>query len=157
MHITIRQAIFSDFEQIGKVFSEENRFHVILLPEIFQIATPIMTHEWFDEILENADKNLLVAEHKQEIIGVILVTIENNPDDAIYKLRRYGYIDEIIVSENYRRQGVGKLLMKEAYAWALEKGVLEIELHVWETNNSAISFYEKLGYTTLRRTMKMRL
>jgi len=33
------------------------------------------------------------------------------------------------------------------------QGVKEVELNVWEFNQDAISFYEKLGYTTVSRKM----
>ena len=155
MDIAIRLAVASDFDQVAKVFADENRFHAALLPGRFQIAEPIITREWFDEILTNARKALLVAERVREIVGVVLVTIRTNPDDPIFRPRRYGYIDEIAVAERYRGQGIGQLLMKEAHTWVFEQGASEVELHVWETNRSAIVFYERLGYTAIQRTMKV--
>ena len=155
MDIAIRQALASDFDQVGKVFAEENRFHAALLPEHFQIAEPIMTREWFDEILTNARKALLVAERAREIVGAVLITIRTSPDDPIFQPRRYGYIDEIAVAERYRGQGIGQLLMKEAHTWTFEQGASEVELHVWEANQPAIVFYERLGYTAIQRTMKV--
>jgi ribosomal protein S18 acetylase RimI-like enzyme len=155
MDIAIRQAMSSDFDQVGRVFAEENRFHAALLPERFQIAEPIMTHEWFGEILTNPRKALLVAERAGEIVGLVLVTIKTNPDDPIFQPRRYGYIDEIAVAEQVRGQGIGRLLMKEAHTWAFEQGASEVELHVWEANQPAIVFYERLGYIAIQRTMKV--
>jgi ribosomal protein S18 acetylase RimI-like enzyme len=155
MEIAIRQAVASDFDQVGRVFADENRFHAALLPRRFQIAEPIMTREWFHEIVTNAHKALLLAERAREIVGVVLVTIRTNPDDPIFQPRRYGYIDEIAVAERHRGQGIGRLLMKAAHTWALEQGVSEVELHVWEANRSAIVFYERLGYTAIQRTMKV--
>jgi ribosomal protein S18 acetylase RimI-like enzyme len=155
METAIRQAVAADFDQVAKVFADENRFHAALLPERFQIAEPIMTHEWFDEILTNPHKALLVAECAREIVGLVLVAIRTSPDDPIFRPRRYGYIDEIAVAERYRGQGIGQLLMKEAHIWASEQGASEVELHVWEANQSAIAFYERLGYTAIQRTMKV--
>ena len=155
MDVTTRQAVSSDFDQVGRVFAEENQFHTALLPDRFRIAKPIMTHGWFNEILAHPQKALLVAEREHEIIGVLYIMIRTNPDDPIFQPRRYGYIDEIAVTERYRGQGIGRLLMNEARTWALEQGILEIELHVWEVNQPAIAFYEKLGYKTVQRTMKM--
>jgi hypothetical protein len=34
--IKIRLATGSDFEQVGNIFSEENRYHAELMPEIFK-------------------------------------------------------------------------------------------------------------------------
>jgi GNAT superfamily N-acetyltransferase len=43
--------------------------------------------------------------------------------------------------------------MERAHAWALDKGINQIQLNVWEFNEGAIAFYEKLGYTVASRTM----
>jgi hypothetical protein len=45
MNFEIRLATESDFEQVGNIFSEENRDHAELMPVIFQVADPIMIPE----------------------------------------------------------------------------------------------------------------
>lgn len=47
--------------------------------------------------------------------------------------------------------------MESAYLWAKKRGATEVELEVWEFNQDAISFYEKLGYETAKRTMWRRI
>jgi ribosomal protein S18 acetylase RimI-like enzyme len=155
MNMTIREALPSDFDQVGRVFAEDNQFHAALLPEQFRIAKPIITHEWFDEILANTQKAMLVAEHGHAIVGVLLINIRTNPDDPIFQPRRYAYIVEVAVAERHRGQGIGQSLMKEAHTWAGEQGATDIELNVWELNQLAIAFYEKLGYTTILRKMTL--
>ena len=49
------------------------------------------------------------------------------------------------------------MLMHKMQAWAIEKGATSIELNVYEFNETAISFYEKLGYRTLSRKMSKEL
>jgi ribosomal protein S18 acetylase RimI-like enzyme len=156
MDIFIRQATEADFEQVGKVFAGENRFHAQLLPGMFKIADPLVTHEWYDEILSNPHKALFVAE-LENIIAVLLLRVMSSPDDPIFQPRRYVYVDEIAVEESHRGRGVGQALMRKAREWALAQGAREIELNVWEANTRAILFYENLGYTTTRRTMKLTL
>ena len=157
MNITIRQAAEADFDQVGNVFADENRFHADLLPDRFRVADPIMTREWFNEIISNADKALFVAEFENRLIGLVLVNLLFSPDDPIFQLRRYAYVDEAAVIEQFRGQGVGKMLFTEVHKWLLEQGISEVELDVWELNRKGISFYEKLGYKTFRRTMKLNL
>jgi len=154
MDTTIRQATKSDFDQVGAVFAEENRFHTGLLPDRFQIAKPIMTHGWFDAILENDAQALFVAEHSEEIVGVLLIKLMTNPDDPIFCPRRYAYVDELAVAEQHRGQGIGRALVQAAERWASDQDMSEIELNVWQVNKGAIAFYERLGYETIRRTMK---
>jgi ribosomal protein S18 acetylase RimI-like enzyme len=157
MDSAIREAVASDFSQVGAVFAQELQFHVGLLPDRFQMAEPIMTHGWFDEILGNPDKVLFVAEFDAGIVGVLLIMIRTSPADPIFHPRRYAYIDEVAVVERWRGRGVGRALMIRAHEWAQERGAKEVELHVWESNERAIAFYERLGYRAIRRTMKTQL
>lgn len=55
------------------------------------------------------------------------------------------FIDSIIVAPEYRRQGIGRKLMKEAEKVAVENGAHKIYLQAgkdWE----AVKFYRDLGY-----------
>ena len=165
----IRPAAAGDFEQVGNIFLEELQFHADLLPDRFQVAEPIMTLAWYDEILQNPEKTLLVAEENgscdgaqdrlydgaqdKRIVGQILLNITKTPDDPIIKPRKFVYVDELAVAASHRGQGIGKKLMEAVKAWAKQQGIREIELNVWEENGRAIHFYEKLGYQTIRRRM----
>jgi ribosomal protein S18 acetylase RimI-like enzyme len=151
--VTIEPAAPSDFEQIGCVFAEENRFRAELLPRMFQVVDPIMTPEWFDAVLSNPAQALLVARAAGQVVGVLLLQEMANPDDDIYRPRRYLYVDELMVAQAFRGRGIGRRLMEAAEHRALELGIEEIELNVWERNAGAIAFYEHLGYTTVRRRM----
>lgn len=157
MNIVVRTATENDFEGVGKVFIQELKFHTELLPELFQMVDPIMTPAWYSEILSDPEKALFVADRGEEIIGVLLIKLATGPDDPIYRPRRYAYLEEIAVAEKYRGRGVGRLLMESATGWASSAGVNTIELHVWELNKRAISFYGRLGYETFRRRMRRTL
>jgi ribosomal protein S18 acetylase RimI-like enzyme len=153
LDITIERATASDFEQVGRVFAEENRFHAGLLPDRFRVAEPIMTPEWFETVLANPVQTLLVARAAGKVVGVLLLQEMASPDDEIYRPRRYLYVDELMVAGTRRGHGIGRRLMEAAEGWARELGIEEIELNVWERNVGAIAFYEHLGYTTVRRRM----
>jgi len=155
MSVTIRQATESDFEQLGALFVEELTFHAGLLPDLYQVADPIMTYEWFGRIITNDDQVIFVAELDQEIVGLVQLTLRSNPADPIYQPRRYVHVNDLAVTKRYYRRGIGRLLMTKAREWAQSKGASEIELNVWELNERAISFYEELEYQTIRRTMKL--
>ncbi len=154
MNIKIRLVTEADFEQIGHIFAEENRFHAELVPEIIQIADPIMTQKWFDDVLNDPDKTLFVAEIGEDVVGVALVEIRTSIDDPIFRQRRYVHINEIAVAASHRSRGIGRLLMERIHQWGRAQGIVEIELQVWERNEKAIGFYENLGYQMWRRTMR---
>ncbi len=153
MAVIIREANDSDFEQVGAIFLEELQFHADLLPDRFQVAEPMMTLAWFEEILQNPEKVLMVAEENGRLLGQILLNITKTPDDPILKPRKFVYVDELAVTASHRGQGIGKKLMAAAEEWARTQGIAEIELNVWDENGRAVAFYEKLGYQSVRRRL----
>jgi ribosomal protein S18 acetylase RimI-like enzyme len=150
----IRPATRADFDQVARVFAEENRFHAALVPDDIQVAEPILTPAWFEELLADPNRALLVAEIDGEVAGVALLQETSGREDPIVRPRRYLTIEEIAVAEDYRGQGIGRQLMERAAAWAVERGLGTIELDVWEANRAAIRFYERLGYKPIRRRMR---
>ena len=51
-----------------------------------------------------------------------------------------------------RNLGIGRLLVNEIMAWAGQRGVRTLRLMVVSNNQSAIVFYERLGFTRTGRT-----
>lgn len=51
------------------------------------------------------------------------------------------YVDPI-----YRRQGIGRELMRYVATWATAQGYTQIGLQVFTTNQPAIELYQQLGY-----------
>lgn len=54
-------------------------------------------------------------------------------------------IGRVVVLEQYRGRGLGKLLMQEAEKWLRELGFSRVSV---ESREVAVKFYEKLGYQT---------
>ena len=52
----------------------------------------------------------------------------------------------ISIRKSWRGRGVGRALMTAAIAWARERDVRRIELHVMARNTGAIALYEKMGF-----------
>ena len=154
MNIEISLVAKADFEQVGTIFAEENCCHAELVPEIIQIADPIMTQEGFDDVLNDPSKTLFVAEIGEDVVGVALVELRKSIDDPIFRQRRYVHINEIAVATSRRGWGIGRLLMERIHQWGRAQCIAEIELQVWERNEKAIGFYETLGYQMWRRTMR---
>jgi ribosomal protein S18 acetylase RimI-like enzyme len=57
-----------------------------------------------------------------------------------------GWIYYLAVDSEYRKQGLGKLIMAAAEEKLVEIGCPKIDLMVRKNNLDVISFYEKIGY-----------
>ena len=52
---------------------------------------------------------------------------------------------------HHLRKGVGRLLFEEILGWAAQHGVQVVQLMVTSKNDSAIRFYEELGFARTGR------
>ena len=57
-------------------------------------------------------------------------------------------INELVVSENHRRKGVGSMLIQKAIEIAKQKGMDELEVGTEKENKIAKAFYRKSGFHT---------
>ena len=57
-----------------------------------------------------------------------------------------GYITNIAVFPEYRNKGIGKALLTRVFSFAKDNALSFVSLEVRESNLSAISLYEKLGF-----------
>lgn len=55
-------------------------------------------------------------------------------------------IERVYIKKEFQKHGLGKKLLRKAIENAMEYNKKEIWLGVWEMNENAISFYEKLGF-----------
>lgn len=59
-------------------------------------------------------------------------------------------MEDLYVKPEYRKNGVGKLLIKEVAKFAKESGCCRMDFHVLDWN-PATAFYDRLGATNLTK------
>ena len=96
--------------------------------------------------LEKYDENYIT--YKMD--GNIQIGVEDNGKliaglDACITAFKILYVSTVFVDENYRRRGVGEMLIREMEKRALTMGVNTIRLDTF--NWQGKDFYEALGYT----------
>lgn len=156
--VKVRPAGDGDYQGLNAVFAEADELHRRSLPRIFrQDRAPDFDRGYFASLRENPDAALLLAEYNRQCAGFIILTLRNAPDTPVHVPRRYAVVDFLAVRHTYRRQGIGRALMAAGQQSAEEHGASAIELNVWEFNQEALTFYERLGYTTASRKMWLSL
>lgn len=60
--------------------------------------------------------------------------------------QKVGYLSDLAVDKAFEGQGVGRLLMEAAEAWARKQGYPHLALNVFATNTRARQMYEKFGF-----------
>lgn len=79
----------------------------------------------------------LVAEENGRIVGSVMAGYDGHR----------GWVNYLAVDPSQRRSGLGRELMAEAERLLAEAGCPKINLQVRGTNEAALGFYERLGYT----------
>jgi diamine N-acetyltransferase len=156
--ITIRKATVKDHPELAKLYDELNTMHVKALPHLF--VKPSKTPQdlaYIRGILKNNDAVLFVAQSGEKTIGFIEATIRQPPDHPEAVKKNYAYVNDICVKKEYRRSSVGKKLMEAVEKWAIESGLDQIELNVWDFNKRGLAFFENRGFKPLHHIMEKNL
>lgn len=64
------------------------------------------------------------------------------------------WVEDMVVDQGYRAQGVGRLLLGHALDWAKEKGATRAQLLVDLDNAPAVGYYDHLGWSASRMGMR---
>ena len=87
---------------------------------------------------------IFIAENQNNVIGSVCVILDARLAEGIY-----AEVVSLIVSENYRRKGIGKILVEKAENWA-RKRVNKIRVRANEIRESTHSFYISQGYKEIK-------
>ena len=64
-------------------------------------------------------------------------------------------LEALYVEKEFRKQGIGEMLLKSFENWAKEKyGDYVIEITYINANENAQKFYEKMGYSPVKSTLR---
>ena len=66
------------------------------------------------------------------------------------------WIEDMVVHQDYRRQGIGKQLLDYLVAWAKTRGATRVQLVVDQENERAEYFYKALGWQTTQLIVRRR-
>ncbi len=154
----IRPARPEDYADFCRLYLEVNDLHAGALPEVFQATgLPPFEEGEFCRMLETNGQAVFMALMDGAAVGFVNVGLRESLPLEILAPRIFAVIDNIGVSARFRKAGIGQALMERAERWAGEHGASSVELNVFEFNQGAIAFYERLGYSDLSRKMSKRL
>lgn len=140
---TYRQCRNEIIKEIDKIFSsfEVKPIEYHHIKEIAELEKICFSTPWSEQTISDAFKTgtrFFVAEKDNKILGYV----------GISAILDEGYITNVAVFPEARRQGVASALLETLFDFAKEKRLSFISLEVRESNVSAISLYKNFGFKT---------
>ena len=139
----LRDANFSDYVTIAKLHSEnwQQNYRGIfsdnfLDNEVEQERSKV----WYKRLnMPIKNQQVTVATLHKEIVGFSCLYLDDDPGFG-------SYLDNLHVSRNQQKSGIGKLLMQECARCVINKGDnIKMYLWVYASNENARKVYERLG------------
>ncbi len=148
--IVIREATLEDLPVLQEfqqgVVAYERPYDPTIAPD------PVTYYDLKNLILDS-EVTVLVAVTKNRLIGCGLGMEKEGRRYLNHKT--YAYLGLMYTDPDYRGLGVNAKIIEALKNWALEKGLAEIRLTVYNDNLSAIKAYEKTGFK--KHIIEMRL
>lgn len=152
MKITLRQYRTIDSESVKRLFEEFVEYH----SQIDSSFKKIDSHgECFIEYVESFkdldEKYCVVAVVNELVVGYCVSTVEKKP--PVYPTPTFGYIDNLCVSNDFQRKGIGTLLFKDAVARFKSKGIERTECAIAIGNPKSTRFWRKMNFVPFMEQM----
>ncbi len=159
--MVIRRATEADIARLCLLYQEFHLYHVLGIPDRLRIpdgsrsdaSESNAVQQALQDIIQREDAVLFVVAVEEKVVGLAEAYLRQDEEKPLTIAHCYGYLQSLLVSALYRKQGLGDALMKAVHHWAKEKGATEVQLDSWEFPEGPVPFYERLGYRTLRRHM----
>ncbi|RKM59192.1 GNAT family N-acetyltransferase [Butyrivibrio sp. CB08] len=153
----IRFAKETELDRVNEIRKQVNDVHVTGKPEVFKPGFSKELQDFIKVIWDDPEQEIVVAVEDDDICGFAILHHINKPENPFMWERDFLDIDEFCVDEKHRRKGVATKLIDFIKKYAKEKGYGRLELNMWEFNESALEFYESVGFETYRRYMEIML
>ena len=153
----IRRAELSDIPEILRLLKQVCNVHQAIRPEIFKRDGVKYTENDLKTLLLDESRPVWCALDGENCLGYCFCQWEEYHDSSVLTDRRELYIDDLCVDETARGRGVATALFRHVTAADKEAGTDFITLNVWNGNDSALRFYEKMGMAPRKTTLELRL
>lgn len=146
MNILIRELKDSDIPVLLPHLQEMFVMHDTAEPDLFEphSFSTEQIEEYLGEALTNENEKVFIAEVDGKLAGTIRAEIKTPP--TFYKHKKIGYLDDLVVLQDFRRKGIAKALIEKASDYLHKKDISIIELKIYEFNDASQSLVKSIGF-----------
>ena len=145
---TIRKAKIEDAVAIEALYTELEKDAVMYQSEHFVLSPSGARSRQLEEILKSENQVMLVAVDESDVvIGFAHVVFMGVKAFSCLKPQTNIYLQDLVVSGDYRNHGIGTLLLNESKKYGIEKGADFFRTQVFPMNKAGLRFYERNGFS----------
>ena len=135
MKIIIREMTLNDAKAVN-----------ILSSQLGYTLSIEQTLQNINAVLESNDHTAFVAEYENKIVGWIGAS-----QAIMIEVMPHCEINGLVINQDHRGMGIGKLLIDKVKQWARKKNNTKIGLHCNVKRTEAHLFYEHLGFAEIKQ------
>ena len=152
--IALRTAEPSDRDALVRLIRTLNVYEAAITGD--RLVTQAAAETYYAALIERVAKQegrVLVAESDRRAIGMLGLIVQEDQVFVREDVRRHGYVCDLVVDEEWRGKGIGRLLLAEAERCTREKGLKRLVIGVMAGNVGAERLYAELGFSVYAKAM----
>ena len=146
-----------DIELLAALNDEVQQLHHRMHPHIFKPFDHKTIAGALRLFFEDKSCRAFVAWQGDKAAGYIIIFVKQVEENAFHHGRRFMYVDQIAVLEQFQKQGVGEALLKKAEEIAKKLSIDTLELDHWASNIVAAAYFRKQGYELCKERLSRKL
>jgi len=146
------RALKSDIPAILEIWKELMDFHVPFDSRYtLSDGAEESMNDHLERLVEAEDALVIMAVENTKPLGFGIARIRNYP--PVFIKQTHGTIEDLAVSSEHRRKGIGELMLNEMLDWFRSLGIDRVELRVASMNTVGYSFWRKHGFADYMHIM----
>ncbi len=151
----VRDAQERDADAILRLLKQVLEVHAAIRPDIFRSGTTKYSREEVIELIGDPRRRSYVADEDGSVFGYALCILKEPSVSSTMVPHTILFVDDLCVDEAARGKHVGTRLFDHIRQEAKKLGCYEVTLNVWEGNDAARAFYEKMGMRPKETQMEL--
>ncbi len=150
----IRKACEKDINRILELLKQVNKVHYDGRPDLFKLDTKYTFNDLKKLLLDETKPIFVITDENDIVEGYCFCQHNEIKNNQLMQDIKTLYIDDLCVDENRRGCHLGSQLYEYVLNYAKENNYYNLTLNVWELNEPAMKFYQKMGLIPQKTTME---
>lgn len=154
MNITIKKARIENLKEIQELNNQLFELEYNNFDPALKVGWALEKEgtEYFTDMINN--EIVFIGVDGNKVVGYLAGSVNIQ---SSYVTKSLAEIDNMFIMEDYRRTGLGTMLINEFKKYCSDIGIEEIKVTASAKNSNAINFYKKNGFEDFETTLKIAL